>query len=295
MKKVVNAENINEIEVIGIMEVDGMKFHDIEGGFGKGKKAMSVRDIADIHSRELKEINKNINKNIKRFKDGIDIVDIKVSRSERPSCNTYPKVSDLKSLSLEMGYSNQSYANANNIYLLSERGYAKLLKILEDDKAWEQYEKIVDGYFNMRESLKENNKTKDIKDGSEIKYMNAQARLKNARAREAKIYLELADKVDIKEYKQIMYSKTTELISGEALIPLPKREKKTYSATEIGKILGISANKVGGLANAYNLKTDEYGIKVWDKAKYSDKQVENFRYYENVIPVLEKALNAFEN
>ncbi|MDI0264709.1 BRO family protein [Clostridioides difficile] len=139
------------------------------------------------------------------------------------------------------------------------------------------------------------NKPKDTKDESEIKYMNAQARLKNARAREAKIYLELADKVDIKEYKQIMYSKTTELISGEALIPLPKREKKTYSATEIGKMLGISANKVGGLANAYNLKTDEYGIKVWDKAKYSDKQVENFRYYENVIPVLEKALNAFEN
>ncbi|MGX8127420.1 BRO-N domain-containing protein [Clostridioides difficile] len=138
-------------------------------------------------------------------------------------------------------------------------------------------------------------KSECSKDESEIKYMNAQARLKNARTREAKIYLELADKVDIKEYKQIMYSKTTELLSGETLIPLPKREKKTYSATEIGKMLGISANKVGGLANAYNLKTDEYGIKVWDKAKYSDKQVENFRYYENVIPVLEKALNAFEN
>ncbi|EQK34816.1 BRO family, N-terminal domain protein [Clostridioides difficile P75] len=133
------------------------------------------------------------------------------------------------------------------------------------------------------------------KDESEIKYMNAQARLKNARAREAKIYLELADKVDIKEYKQIMYSKTTELLSGETLIPLPKMEKKTYSATDIGKMLGISANKVGGLANAYNLKTEEYGIKVWDKAKYSDKQVPNFRYYENVIPVLEKALKSFEN
>ncbi|HBG7286100.1 Bro-N domain-containing protein [Clostridioides difficile] len=139
------------------------------------------------------------------------------------------------------------------------------------------------------------NNPKNVKYESEIKYMNAQARLKNARAREAKIYLELADKVDIKEYKQIMYSKTTELISGETLIPLPKMERKTYSATEIGKMLGISANRVGGLANAYNLKTEEYGIKVWDKAKYSDKQVPNFRYYENVIPVLEKALKSFEN
>ncbi|EGT5272115.1 toxin Bro [Clostridioides difficile] len=136
------------------------------------------------------------------------------------------------------------------------------------------------------------------KDESEIKYMNAQARLKNARVREAKIYLELADKVSqvgIPEFAQVMYSKTTELLSGETLIPLPKIDKKTYSATEVGKMLGISANKVGGLANAYNLKTEEYGIKVWDKAKYSDKQVPNFRYYENVIPVLEKALKSFEN
>lgn len=38
MNEVVNAENINEIEVIGITEVDGMKFHDIEGGFGECKK-----------------------------------------------------------------------------------------------------------------------------------------------------------------------------------------------------------------------------------------------------------------
>ncbi|WP_227854864.1 ORF6N domain-containing protein [Clostridioides sp. ZZV14-6009] len=116
-------ENINkEITVLGTLEVEGMKFHDIEGGFGEHKKAMLVKDIAKIHNRELKHVNELINNNIKRFKDGIDILDIKVSRSERPSY--------LKSLSLEMGYSNQSYANANNIYLLSERGYSKLLKIL---------------------------------------------------------------------------------------------------------------------------------------------------------------------
>lgn len=39
------------------------------------------------------------------------------------------------------------------IYLLSERGYSKLLKILEDDFAWEQYDKLVDGYFQMREQV----------------------------------------------------------------------------------------------------------------------------------------------
>ena len=127
------------VKVNGLVDVYGMKFHDIEGGFGKDKKSMLVRDIAEIHGREEKYINRNINNNRKWFKDGLDIIDLKVG--------------EYKSLSLKVGYSNQSYANANNIYLLSERGYSKLLKILEDDFAWEQYDKLVDGYFQMREQF----------------------------------------------------------------------------------------------------------------------------------------------
>ena len=121
----------------GLIVIEGMKFHDIEGGFGEGKKAMLVKDIANIHGREVKKVNELINNNRKRFKDDVDIIDLKTSLS--------------KGLVLEMGFTNAQYGNANNIYLLSERGYAKLLKILEDDVAWEQYEKLVDGYFNMRE------------------------------------------------------------------------------------------------------------------------------------------------
>ncbi|MDI3088937.1 BRO family protein [Clostridioides difficile] len=180
---------------------------------------------------------------------------------------------------------------------LTESGVYKLIFKSKKEEAEKFQDWVTDevlpsirktGTYNSR-------KTKDTKDESEIKYMNAQARLKNARAREAKIYLEIAENVDIKEYKQIMYSKATEQLYGEALIPLPVANEKTYSATEIGKILGVSANKVGSLANAYNLKTDEYGIKVWDKAKHSNKQVTTFRYYENVIPIIKKALSSFDN
>ncbi|MEE7972790.1 ORF6C domain-containing protein, partial [Clostridioides difficile] len=145
-------ENINkEITVLGTLEVEGMKFHDIEGGFGKGKKAMLVKDIAEIHNRELKHVNELINSNIKRFKTNVDIIDLKVSRSERLGDL---KANPSKGLGYEdVGYSKQSFNQSRNIYLLSERGYSKLLKILEDDKAWEQYEKIVDGYFSMRKEL----------------------------------------------------------------------------------------------------------------------------------------------
>jgi len=127
-----------ELIIKGLTEVEGMKFHCIEGGFGESKRAISVKEISEIHSRELKEVNRLINNNRTRFKDFIDIIDLKVG--------------DFKPLSFQIGYTNQSYANSDNIYILSERGYSKLLKILEDDLAWEQYEKLVDGYFSMRKT-----------------------------------------------------------------------------------------------------------------------------------------------
>ncbi|AIY79830.1 hypothetical protein FDC50_06950 [Clostridium botulinum] len=130
---------MNNLMIKGLITVEGMTFHDIEGGFGESKKAMLAKEIAEIHRREVKKVNELINNNRKRFKDNVDIIDLKTGLSKR--------------LVLEMGLTNAQYGNANNIYLLSERGYSKLLKILEDDLAWEQYEKLVDGYFNMRSEI----------------------------------------------------------------------------------------------------------------------------------------------
>lgn len=56
--------------------------------------------------------------------------------------------------------------------------------------------------------------------------------------------------------------------------------ERTYSATEIAQELGVSANLVGKTANENGLKTEEYGVTVLDKAKYSDKQLPTFRYNE---------------
>lgn len=262
------------IKINGLKQIENMKFHDIEGGFGEGKKAMLVKEIAEIHGRNLKDINRNINNNILRFKKDIDIVDLKNGGFDSP----------LK----ELGFTKRDISISNNIYLLSERGYAKLLKILEDDVAWEQYEKLVDGYFNMRAETK--NKTKLV--DNSLKEKEIEARLKNSRAREANILLKICNNPNLsREYVQVLQSKATEIITGKAILPLPLAERKTYSATEIGKELGISANKVGILANKYNLKNDEYGKLFHDKSRYSSKEVESFRYYDNVIPVLAEILS----
>lgn len=133
---------MNELRLKGKTEVEGMQFNHIEGGFGENQKSMLVKDISEIHKREVKQINQAINMNRIRFKDGVDVIDLKGAEFE-------------VNLIDNGVYTQNAINRSNNIYLLSERGYSKLLKILEDDFAWEQYEKLVDGYFNMRKTQKD--------------------------------------------------------------------------------------------------------------------------------------------
>lgn len=132
---------MNELKNIGKQTIGQYEFTGIEGGFGEGKKAMLVKDIAEIHEREVKVINQTINKNINRFKFDVDIIDLKSKVNQNDLTEKY-------------GFEVHSVRMSKNIYLLSERGYSKLLKILEDDKAWEIYEELVDNYFSMRAEQK---------------------------------------------------------------------------------------------------------------------------------------------
>ena len=128
---------------------------------------------------------------------------------------------------------------------------------------------------------------------SKNKTLDQEIKLKNSRSRMANAYLKIANNpIFPNEYRQIMLTYAANELSGTPVIPLPSSEKRTFSATEIGEKLGISANKVGTLANTHGLKTDEFGKFVWDRSPYSAKQVEAFRYYENVIPMLEGILKS---
>ncbi len=138
-----------QIKVTGTQNLGSVQFTGIEGGFGEGKKAMLVKDIAAIHGREVKAINQAIKLNNHRFKDGEDIIDLKSKVNQNDLTENY-------------GFEAHSVRMAKNIYLLSERGYAKLLKILEDDKAWEIYDQLVDTYFNMRSELDTSNLSPEL-------------------------------------------------------------------------------------------------------------------------------------
>lgn len=130
---------MGELKIIGKQSVAGVSFTGIEGGFGEGKRALLLKELSEIHDQELKELNRRINENRKRFIDGKDIIDL-LSGSN-----------PLREFAKENGWIGSN--RAQNVFILSERGYSKLLKILEDDKAWELYDQFVDDYFQMRQQL----------------------------------------------------------------------------------------------------------------------------------------------
>lgn len=86
--------------------------------------------------------------------------------------------------------------------------------------------------------------------------------------------------------KQTAMARAVNDAAGIELLPLPKIEEHYHSASEVGEMLGVSAQKVGRVANANKLKTDEFGIFVMDKSAHSSKQVEAFRYNAEGVKAL---------
>ena len=197
---------MNELKNIGKQHIGKYEFTGIEGGFGEGKKAMLVKDIAEIHGRPVFKVNELINRNIKRFKDGIDVIDLKENNF---------------AIFLKDSGFNQAQINASkNIYLLSERGYAKLLKILEDDKAWEIYDELVDNYFSMR---------------------SEQKRLPNTRETIQQLLLqgveEVNQRVDVMEERISDIEENAKLDTGDYNVVAKRVRQRVY---EVGKAYGLN-------------------------------------------------------
>lgn len=114
----------------------------------------------------------------------------------------------------------------------------------------------------------------------------------NARSRMAQTYMKLAQVDTLSStYKNVLVSKASEVLAGERIIPLPEVEqRKAYSAGEIGNMFGISANKVGRIANQHNLKVPEFGEYRRDKSRHSSHECDTWVYFATVIPEFERIL-----
>jgi len=140
-----------ELKKTGLVKINNYEFEGIEGGFGENKKCILAKDIAKIHGKELKHINELINNNFDKFKNNIDIIELLGVGFN----DTYFK---------ELGFSQQSLNSyrgllkkglQTGIYLLSERGYSKLLKFMDDELSYDLYEQLLDNYFRLRQEIQQ--------------------------------------------------------------------------------------------------------------------------------------------
>lgn len=165
-------------------------------------------------------------------------------------------------------------------YLCTRKGCEMIANKLTGQKGVAFTALYINAFHKMEKHIRENKPIQTAED----KTKTAEAKLINARVRMSNQFLKLA-KVDTlsPEYKNILVAKSAEVLTGQPLLPLPKSEQKTYSASEVGEMFGVSAQKIGRTATKYNMKTDEYGSWYRDKSPYSPKEVDAFRYNDKAV------------
>lgn len=260
-----------KLKVIGEERVGKIKFTGIEGGFGPDKKSMTVKDIANIHGTTVKRVNELINRNRNQFIDGVDVIDLKSNQNFKVVLN-------------DLNFSTKTISNSNHIYLCSERGYLKLLKIMDDDKAWDIYNDIVDNYFNMRVAIKENKPS--LVQQERLKIMKD-----NAATRKANLLFKIAMESGSESSKQMMLARAAKELTGEMVLPV--MQEKYYSATEVGKKIGLNRTQVGTIANRIGIKAEQpgqnkYGRWANSKSPYSDKEIPQWLYTKAGMKEIEK-------
>jgi hypothetical protein len=223
----------------------------------QGQRVVTLKDIDTVHGRPDGTARRNFNTNKKYFIEGED----------------YFKITPYE---FRTAIGEMDSRQQNDVTLITESGYLMLVKSFTDDLAWNVQRQLVKIYFRAKEMNVPAESTTTSKK-LEIQEMNARTRMAN-------LYLKLAD-VDTKSgvYKDILIAKAAEVLAGEQIIPLPLAEQKTYTATEIGEMFGISKQRVGTLANQYGMKIPEFGEWYRDKSPYSSKEVDAFRYNDKAI------------
>lgn len=143
-------------------------------------------------------------------------------------------------------------SKADHIYLLSERGYAKLIKIMDTDLAWEVHDKLIDEYFQLRE---------------EKKSVSKQARIESlpSATNAVKTLTPLMEAAGFSKEIQLLTAKTFYKKAGVELPFEIETEQPYYDTVHIARELGIftktgkpASDAVGNIIKKLPIEEDEY-------------------------------------
>lgn len=261
---------MKQLVVNGTQNFMGKSIPVVSGGFGQGKKCMSDKTIAEIHGVKVIHVRELIGRNFQRFKEGVDFVDLKVI------------VQNDNNLFTQLGYSQMQISKAEHIYILSERGYSKLIKIMDTDLAWEIHDKIMDEYFDMREEKQSAKKEVSSKSQKKLASVNNAAKIIMPHLIEAGV-----DPIQRTYFLKDMYAPV-----GINVPMIRVEQEKLYEQTEMAEILGVysksgkpHAQAIGAIISKLNISESDIVQTSYSRNGHTDT---SNQYKESVLQQVEK-------
>ncbi len=194
-----------------------------------------------------------------------------------------------KSLYFESTYENRG--KNYKCYDITRDGFSLLVMGFTGKEALDWKLRYIEAFNRMEQHIKLQYDTIQQLE-SQARADRAAAMRMNAENRRMKMLLDHPEmqKLSPESLTTLGVKRMEQMLGKDMSTKLPEVEK-TYSATEVGKMLGgLSAMKIGQTANKFGLKTEEYGITVLDKSPYSSKQVASFRYNRKGLEKLAELL-----
>ena len=175
-------------------------------------------------------------------------------------------------------------------YLITKKGCEFVANKLTGEKGILFTATYIDAFHEMEDAIKQ--LPEKAPSESDWRLIRSEAMKLNAKTKAFKAIMAAAKDKQLSAVAAQVYGiKGMESLTGEQVTELPETGK-LYTATEIANALHTTAANIGKVANANNLKTDEYGIWALDKSKYSGKQVSSFRYNQHGKDRLKELLTA---
>mgnify|MGYP000851659681 CR=1 FL=1 len=173
-------------------------------------------------------------------------------------------------------------------YLITKKGCEFVANKLTGEKGILFTAAYIDAFHSMEDTIKR----LPAAQPEDYKLIRAKAMDLNAKTKAFKAIMTAAKDKQLSAVAAQVYGiRGMENLTGEEIGALPETGP-LYTATEIANALHTTAAKVGKVANANNLKTDEYGIWALDKSRYSGKQVNSFRYNQHGKDKLKELFDA---
>lgn len=225
-----------------------------------GKRVVTFKEIDECHGRPVGTARKRFNDNKKHLVEGEDFFIVKpadIQMSEKRTTGIAPED-----------------VNNRGTAFITESGYLMLVKSFTDDLAWQVQRQLVNTYFRKSQA----DQTLKL----QIQQERAAAMLLNAKVRALQFFSRHAKDRGVSEMAvQVFGATSLEELTGIRTDGRPECGK-LYTATEIANSAHCSKQRVGKVAKANGLQTDDkkYGVWMMDKSRYSGKQVPSFRYNE---------------